>query len=316
MITRGISSQLYAMAAVAAMAGIVYVFGKEGFWLNMASMVTANLLTILEVIRNNGFQAYWEELRTLILTFSGETGALMKAVEIHELTFAIGLCLLYCLINWKMIVRVPSAWIFLAPAVFCFLSGFKRIGVFALALSVLAALMLKLMTGGKKSRWFWPVLFACFVIVMMFAYICLVKGGIYEFLNEHFHLDTMGRRELSQYINQYYWIGPDYLGNGAGFVSRLFYDLPANNTIRALHNDILSIYIELGFWGFWLWMVFCMPFRTWVLCRQQGVNGGISACCCSLFLLLTAMTDNTIYYPYVTSALAITVMSYSMEEPG
>ena len=154
---------------------------------------------------------------------------------------------------------------------------------------------------------------AVFLLCHRFVYIWLVKSGIYEFLSDYFHLDTMGRRELSWYIDEYYWIGPDYIGNGAGFVSRMFYDLPAEYTIRALHNEILTIYIEIGFWGVWLWMRLFMPVRSWAMAKWEDVEGGILCCCAGLFVLLTAMTDNTINYTYVTGSLAISVMSYRLE---
>ncbi len=308
---RGLMYQIYGIIAVLAMAGILYVFGEKGFWLNLAAMVTANLITILEVIRAQGVGAYLAELRKLIMTFAGETGELMGAVEIHELTFAIGLCLLFCMMNWKRIRKSPGVRLLLAAAVFCFLSGFKRIGIAAIAAAMLSRIILGAVSGGRRRRWL--MLFSFCAIGGMFVYIWLVKSGIYEFLSDYFHLDTMGRRELSWYIDEYYWIGPDYIGNGAGFVSRMFYDLPAEYTIRALHNEILTIYIDIGFWGFWLWMLLYMPVRSWAMAKWQDVEGGILCCCAGLFVLLTAMTDNTINYTYVTGSLAISVMSYRLE---
>mgnify|MGYP007025259848 FL=1 len=61
------------------------------------------------------------------------------------------------------------------------------------------------------------MLFSFCAIGGMFVYIWLVKSGIYEFLSDYFHLDTMGRRELSWYIDEYYWIGPDYMESPFGF---------------------------------------------------------------------------------------------------
>lgn len=315
-IRRGAFDQIYGITITAAMAGIIYVFGKKGFWLNLAAMLAANLITITDVIRANGFRAYWEELKTVVVTFAGETGELMQAVEIHELTFAIGVCLLFCILNWEETKKIRFKWIFLCLTIFCFLSGFKRIGAFAIAVAFLFGVALVVVTREKENRKLWPLFFSFLVILAMFFYICLVKGGVYEFLSEHFHLDTMGRRELSRYIDDYYWIGPNYLGNGAGFVSRMFSSLPEEYTIRALHNDILALYIDNGFWGFWIWMLLYMPYRTWALCKWQGIGGGILSSCLGVFVLLTAMTDNTVYYVYVTGALAICVMSYHIEELG
>lgn len=313
-IRRGAFDQFYGITVTLAMAGMIYVFGKRGFWLNFAAMLGANLVTIAEVIWKNGFRAYWEELKTVIVTFAGDTGELMQAVEIHELTFAIGVCLLFCILNRREVRKFRLWWVLLLVAVFCFLSGFKRIGALAMGTAFLSGQILEMLTHGKQERKFWPLLLSCLIVLAMFAYICLVKGGVYEFLSDHFNLDTMGRRELSRYIDDYYWVGPDYLGNGAGFVSRMFSDLPQEYTIRALHNDILAIYIDNGFWGFWIWMLLYMPLRTWVLCKWQGIRGGILSVSLGLFILITAMTDNTIYYVYVTSAVAISAMSYRIEE--
>ena len=313
-IRRGAFDQVYGITVTLAMAGIIYVFGKKGFWLNLAAMLGANLITIIEVIQANGLRAYWQELKTVVVTFAGETGELMQAVEIHELTFAIGVCLLFCILEWKEIKKGRFIWGFVFLTVFCFLSGFKRIGAFAIAAAFISGIFIFRAAAGKRDKKILPLFFSFSVIAAMFLYICLVKGGVYEFLSAHFHLDTMGRRELSRYIDNYYWISPDYLGNGAGFVSRMFSDLPEEYTIRALHNDILAIYIDNGFWGFWIWMLLYMPYRTWVLCRWQGIRGGILSACLGLFVLLTAMTDNTIYYVYVTAALAICIMSYRIEE--
>lgn len=314
MIRRGIFDQLYGIAIIFAMAGIVYVFGSRGFWLNMAAMLAANLITIVEIIWKNGFSAYWEELRTLVVTFAAETGELMTAAEVHELTFAIGLVIVACIVNWRQVLKSRPCLILLAAALFCFFSGFKRIGVGAMAVALVVWIVLGMLTLGRDNRHFWPVLAALFAAIMMFSYICMVKGGIFGYLTERFNLNTMGRAYLSELIGKHYWIGPDYFGNGAGFVNRLFSDLPSSATIRALHNDVLAIYIDIGFWGFWAWMLSYLPIRTWMICRWQGVYGGILCLCGCIFVLVTAMTDNTIYYVYVTGALSISIMSYRLEE--
>ncbi len=144
----------------------------------------------------------------------------------------------------------------------------------------------------------------------------MVKEGIFEFLSERLGLDTMGRRELSNFIDRYYWIGPDYFGHGAGFVTRLFSDLPADWTIRALHNDILMIYIDAGFWGFWLWMLSFFPLRTWCVYRWQGRRAAMICLGLQTYVLATAATDNTLYYIYVTGALAICLMAGGLEKEG
>ncbi len=307
-IRRGVFEQLYGISIVLASAGLIYIFEKSGLWLNLTAMLAANLITILKVIRQAGFHEYWQELKLVVLTFAKETGELMQAVEIHELTFALGLFLLFLLVSWREEGKKKLFWIFFVLTAFCFLSGMKRIGVFALALCVLSEWFLMLFTGkaGKRRIWLW--LFSLAAVMMAFAYICVVRSGVYAYLEEKFQLDTMGRRFLNDMINQYYEISPAYLGQGGGFISRLFSDMPEDFTIRALHNDVLKVYIDIGFWGFWLWMLSFFPLRVYFVTKWQGSKGGIMCAGYCLFILVTAFTDNTIYYTYLTGAAAVLTM--------
>lgn len=314
-IRRGLFDQVYGLAILAAMAGILYVFGRRGLWLNLAAMLGANFITVIRVVRESGLSVYLHELRRLIVTFSGETGPVMAQMEIHELTFALGVYLVYYALDWRRCRGERLARLLLAPTLFCFFSGFKRIGVAAMAAGVLVWLVLRLLTG-RRGGPFWLLAAAFGAAALSFVYVCMVKEGIFEFLSERLGLDTMGRRELSNFIDRYYWIGPSFFGHGAGFVTRLFSDLPADWTIRALHNDILMIYIDAGFWGFWLWMLSFFPLRTWCVYRRQGRRAAMTCLGLQTYVLATAATDNTLYYIYVTGALAICLMAGGLEEEG
>ena len=312
-IRRGLFDQIYGIAIIFAVAGILYVFGRQGLWLNLAAMLGANFITVVQVIQENGIFVYLDELRTLVVTFSGETGPVMQQMEIHELTFALGVYLVLYVLDWKEWRQEPIACILLVPTMFCFLSGFKRIGVAAIAAAVCVWLILRLFSK-KRSGPYWLAAASLAAILVSFLYICLVKNGIFEFLSAQLGLDTMGRRELSRLIDKYYWIGPDFFGKGAGFVTRMFSDLPESWTIRALHNDILMIYIDAGFWGFWGWMLCFFPLRIWSVQKWQGFRGGLLCLCLQSYVLATAATDNTLYYIYVTGALAICVMGARLEK--
>ena len=312
-VRRGAFAQVYSIALILAGAGMRYVFGEKGLWLNLSAMLAANLITIVAAIHANGFGAYWEELKTLVTSFGGEIGPIIAKAEINELTFALGLCLLFLVLNFREARRHRFFWIFLALTCFCYFSGFKRIGLAALLVTMLAKLLLLLITREKNSRRGWIVAFAGLVAVVSFVYICLVRGGLFDFLEREFGINTMGRRDLMEIVHDYYTIGPDYFGQGAGFVSRLFSDLPGTGITRALHNDVLALYIDMGFWGFWIWMIVFLPMRVWYVAKWQGVRGGTLCACYGLFIIATAITDNTIYYVYVTGAAAILTMGYRLD---
>ena len=312
-IRRGLFDQIYGLSIIIAMAGILYVCGRRGLWLNLAAMLGANFMTLVQVVQQNGISVYLQELRTLVVTFARETGPVIQQMEIHELTFALGLYVVFYGLNWNACKKDRLACVLLAPTIFCFLSGFKRIGVSAAALSLLVWLIVKA-AARKYSGRFWLMCASFAAVLAAFLYIVFVKNGLFEFISSRFGLDTMGRRELSRFIDQYYWIGLDYFGNGAGFVNRLFSDLPEEYTIRALHNDILALYIDSGFWGFWVWMLSFFPLRVWYVNKWEGLKNGILCLCMGVYILATAATDNTIFYIYVTGASAICLMSCDSED--
>lgn len=307
LIRRGVFNEVYGLFIIMAVAGMLYAFGTQGAWLNLAAMVGANFITLVRVVSRYGLPAYLQELRTLIVSFANETGPIMKRMELHELTFALGVYLVYYILNWKECRKNRLALFLLGPTLFFFLSGFKRIGVAAVAAAVALCLVLRVLTRRRKGA-FWLMAASFAVVIVLFLYLILVERGIFDYISEHFGVDTMGRRELSHFIDEYYWIGPDFFGYGAGFVARLFYDLPEEYSVRALHNDILMIYIDAGFWGFWGWMLCYLPLRVHRIYRQQGQREGIMCLCLQVYVLATAVTDNTLYYTYVIGALSACVM--------
>lgn len=317
-IRRGLFSQVYHIIIILAGASNLYMFGKSGLWLNLAAMLSANLITIVSSIHKAGFGKYWEEFKTLIFTFGAEKGSTIAPAEIHELTFALGLYLLYLILDWKNAGKHKFFWPMLLLTAFCYLSGFKRIGVFAIALCVAAKWVLTALTRGRNRRWGWLLIFSLMVISAMFFYIFLVRAGLFEFLEKNWNVDTKGRLDLYLFIEEHYHIGPGYSGQGAGFIARLFEDQTGLlRRIGALHNDILVIYIDLGFWGFWLWMIAYLPVRSITAAKWQGIHGGILTACYGLFVLSTALTDNTIYYIYMVGTAAILTMGrYSETQAG
>ena len=130
-----------------------------------------------------------------------------------------------------------------------------------------------------------------------------------DFLAEH-GINLMSRDRFYAMVEEYYRVRPDYLGRGVGFISRLFTESSAS----ALHNDILRIYIDLGFWGFFVWLAACLPIRVWFVAKWQGNRGGILCFAYTAYLLTTASTDNTFYYVYVIGAMALLIMSFKLED--
>lgn len=311
---RGLIDQLYVIMIITSMAGLLYVFGEKGFQVNLICMLAAYLLKLVPIVASNGVGAFMREFVTLIVTFADETGPIMESAEFHEPTFCMGMMLMGIVLvhlqsgkkkrNWLL-------WLEFAVGAFCFLTGFKRISVLASAAAILGWMVLSVVTrGGKKHTWIVEFL-GVLLVAACFAYIAATKLGFFELLERQFGINTMGRAWLSYLVDPLYDITPDFMGHGTGFISRFMGE--GSSTIKALHNGPLQIYIDNGFWGFWLWGLVYLPMRTRHFTKTRGGDAGIAAFCCALAMLITSLTDNTIFYADVAGAIAMIAMYYKME---
>ena len=315
MITRGLSYYLIAFnQATSAFAAVsfLYLFGERGIWYNLVAILCANLLMIATIMLENGVGPYLSELWTLIRTFAGETGPIIVQAEIHELAFCLGAYLVY------MLTRPGRSVPFLALLVlsaFCFLSAFKRIALASIAVSVGAGWLLRLLERRGRGRTALRIahVVALLLLAAMFAYIALVKLGVFSWMEET-GLDTMGRADVYEAVDGLYEVSPAFLGNGMGYLTYQIgetdhFDL----AVDTIHNDILQMYIDLGFWGFAVWMISFTTLRIWYFGRRDRAAEGVNAFVLVLFMLLVSTTDNTLNYPLVHTALAILIAGHGFD---
>lgn len=95
----------------------------------------------------------------------------------------------------------------------------------------------------------------CIVLaVFPLVWIYLCRAGIAERIFDALNINTMGRVNMWRKMNDYYVFSPDFTGWGIGWVSEWLKN--ANiPSFSNLHNDFLMAYIELGFWGYVLWIL-------------------------------------------------------------
>lgn len=312
-VSRGLSSSfIYTnMLSFALGAGsLLYVFGKKGVWYNLIAILIANILMIVTIILQHGFGAYFSELMTLITTFADETGEIIVQAEIHELAFCLGAYLIYMLFKPSKSI---AYWILLALTLFCFLSAFKRIAMVAIVVALPIGYLLKWVARyHKKAASRLVTILSVLVIGLLIAYIAIIKMDVFEML-EKAGINTSGRADIYNAVDKFYTFSPDFLGNGIGFLT---YQL---NTfmhigVASIHNDFLQHYIDLGFWGYILWLVSMTLIRVWYFGRKGQVENAILTFILTLYLIVVSSTDNTMNYPLLTGVLAILMMGGVFED--
>ena len=312
-ISRGLSGAFvysnmlsFTLAAVA----FLYVFGEKGIWYNLIAILISNILMLLTIIAQNGIGSFFSEFITLVMTFAAETGDIIVQAEIHELAFCLGAYLIYMLLKPKKDIVF---FILLGLTMFCFLTAFKRIGIIAIVIALAFGWLLKFIAKFKKDTAMrLTVIFSVILVVLLVGYIAIIKLDVFTLL-EKAGIDTSGRVTIYNAVDKFYEFSPEFLGNGIGFLT---YQLSTNMNVgvSSVHNDFLQYFIDLGFWGYILWLVSMTLVRVCYFGKKGKVENGIIALALSIYLVIVSSTDNTMNYPLLTTVLAIIMIGHGFDE--
>lgn len=298
--TKGIFQNVYIILAVFVAAASWYMFREKTILYASYAMGLANIIIIIPVFASDPGE-FISELISLVVTFGNDTGHLMKSIEIHDLTFAFGLIFLYALIDKHVYGRKQ---VLVITAIFS-ITGLKRIAVAGIVLGVLLYVVLDKVKSYKALAY----TICAIVIAATFAYLCAVHAGLYDYL-ELIGLDTKGRDLIYSYVNQLFYIGPGYLGNGIGYSSKAW-DLPIYSSLvqDAYHCEFLRMYVEIGFSGYFAWIFLHLPFRIGYLFNRFSKHSGLVYLAAAAYCYITYATDNTYYYYYLNLAVFLVVFS-------
>ncbi len=312
-ISRGLSGAFvynnmisFTLAAVS----FLYIFGEKGIWYNLIAILISNMLIIFTIILQNGIGVFFSEFVRLVVTFAGETGEVIVQAEIHELAFCLGAYLIYMLFNFKKNILF---FILLGLTSFCFLVSFKRIGIIAIVVAVALSLLLKFIAKFNESTAKnVAILLSIVIVVLLIGYIAIIKLDVFTLL-EKAGIDTSGRVDIYNAVDRYYEFSPEFLGNGIGFLT---YQLSNNPSIyvSSVHNDFLQYFIDLGFWGYILWLVSMTTLRVWYFGKKGKTDKAILALALTVYLVIVSSTDNTMNYPLLTTVLAVLMIGHGFDE--
>ena len=198
-------------------------------------------------------------------------------------------------------------------SLFCFLSAFKRIAIIAIFVALVFGYLLKFIARyNKKTASRLVTFFTLVVIILLIGYIALIKMDAFELL-EKAGINTSGRVEIYNAVDDFYEFSPGFLGNGIGFLT---YQLNThmNVGVASVHNDFLQHFIDLGFWGYIIWLVSMTLVRIWYFGRHGNVENAIITFILTLYLIIVSTTDNTMNYPLLTGVLAMLMMGNGFDE--
>ena len=289
--------QFYRIVLILGVSCALFIlFKDDAKYIILEAMLITYTVTLITGILSVGIGGFIEYL--LSPTAKIVKDNLARYFEVHDLTFALGIYLLYFVLFIEKKTKKDLVLIFICIAYVYF--GYKRIELIAIGLTYLMFLF------ARKRQIQFKVKFA--VIALMLAvcvYIVISSTNILSIISMMFGINTEGRLSFYSQMSGVMKLSPDYLGHGLGYVSDYIKDISfgsqGNVTMTRMHNDLLMLYIELGFIPFIFWLYYYVALQTNHFIKQYGNRIGLLYFVLMLYLVVTYATDNTLYY-FMTQA--------------
>lgn len=170
-------------------------------------------------------------------------------LEIHTMTYIFGFMALYYAYLWFVEKNCSGKWLFFLT-VFLTVIGTKRIVLAAMAASV--CMMFVLSRINPRQRYSLMRLGCMILICVSFVFLYLVHSGIMEQLIAAFDMESSSRFILWGLVRNKYSLSPLFMGYGISYGARIMHYVWQQAGLAhavALHNDILRVYLGLGFAG-------------------------------------------------------------------
>lgn len=291
----------------------VYLFGSKAVDLFAISMCMANAGIMILEIPNFGLAASIQSLITCLVTF-GEAEGYARNLEIHDITFVFGQLVLYYAAFAPHETRKEKYQriFFLIACTFFFFVGMKRIAIPAVVLFVGVAYFLRLFKSKKPIFVLWGIAW----VVFFFLYLYGVRTGVVSEVLKVLGIDMMGRDYLWSLANDYYEFSVGYFGRGFEYVDSIvaiWYNAGIINHPYPFHNDILKVFVEMGFPGFIFWSGIQYIITPIFWMKYADDETTLLYLCNLSYMTMTYLTDNTSFSFWSTMALRLIPIAYSVE---
>lgn len=298
-ILRGLINVGCAELNVLAVAGAIWLFGSEVVDYTFFGAAGAVALVAVRGIMNYGLGSFIGQYISLLITFAGNTGKAMRFMELHDLSQGLGLFLMYYLWTFR---KTRRHLILLALSFVCFTLTLKRIDVLAIIAAIGVGWYLNRLTFAR--RWYFIIAFEIALVVFAYVYLILIKNGLYSVIMERLGIDTMSRDVVYEYYSNFYEISPTFLGRGLRFIyvhmgetdDRIYVTRKIIIKVIAAHNEYMTYFIELGFWGFIFWMWSNSWYKINSFRREFGWEGMTVTLMVVIYCFISYATDNTYFY--------------------
>ena len=312
-IVKGVSKISYQFLNIAIVLCAVYMFEDKAAKYTFFGLAAANFVIILLGMATTGPVGAIRDLIANITSF-GATDVIVnskfiRAIEIHDITFVMGVYVLYFLFFTP---GEKYRYLYAATALFFFFAGLKRIAFLSLLVAALFACFCMFL--GPRGKRVTLMLSAVTIVIFCYFYIVIIQDGTFtNFCIEH-DIELNGRERIYDYISNFYKVSPSYRGKGYEFCVHLLKSMKGTKdqvvNINAVHNDILKMYVEMGFWGFAAWILGYYIYQTRWYIDRCGEKTALCFIVINIYMLVTYMTDNTMFYYWSSMVIRMIPLSF------
>lgn len=309
--TRALSYILNKICIFSEIACIYILCRKETIKCISNALIFDGLLIVSLVIVKCGI---FETLKVFFAVFNLiPKNSAMKLLELHEITYCTGLCIIYYMFFYKN--KTKSDIIRIILMIIIFILGGKRIAFIGIVVASLFSLIIR--KSGLTIKGI--TIFGFIGVVVCILYIILLyKHNLLSYLKNG-GVDVMGRDIIYNYFMDRTEFSVFSVGWGVAAVTKVTENMTrfaVGNmvNVKGLHNDILKMYIELGFWGCTVWCAFNLLYVPKKIYKKFGRKRATLYMSLIIFAFITYLTDNTENYPVFQTILFIIPLACSLEK--
>lgn len=232
-------------------------------------------------------------VRGLLVLISPDIFGRQIELEVHTMTYIFGfLTLLYF---YRLFVQkeTNTKGRFIASLLMT-VAGVKRIVLAALAAALILMVVLKFLK--QKKRYLVMRLIALGMVLMAFAYLYLIRTGILEKVFDYIGIGASFRFNFWNHFRDRYTVNPMFMGYGISYGARVMQHEWRNikdlSSVTNMHNDVLRIYLGLGFTGSLLYWYNFFYAGMRRIKRMCSVNTAMFSLVVSTYYFLTSMVAN------------------------
>ncbi|MCQ5386540.1 hypothetical protein NO348_17090 [Hungatella hathewayi] len=288
-VSRGISSTLFRCIAYMGGISIAYMFKKAALKYGIyAAIITYSASVVLGLLKGGA--------TFLKINLMNRTTSIQGLyTELHEVAFTIGLYLVFLFfINKRQYISKTSLLTMLC--ITYFIIGWKRIGIAGIIIVFLYGLFIHGRKNWTKSEV--TKITGIVAIIACLFYVSLSTSNELVAILQLRGINLMGRNIIYNYFRQFCDFHINYFGRGVGFVTRQFdyataADLYNMISIKALHNDLMKMFIDIGFISYIFWCWYWLREVPQKIEKKIGTEAAFECFLLIMFSFITYTTDNT-----------------------